>query len=55
MKFGTSIPTVAGQVQDNIRQALLNMTALDAEEVNIHVVGIQFETQKNEQEIESEL
>src|SRR6478752_6298008 len=51
MKFGVSIPTVAGKVQDNIRQALLNMTALDAEEVNIHVVGIQFENHKNEPDI----
>jgi uncharacterized alkaline shock family protein YloU len=51
MKFGVSIPTVAGKVQDNIRQALLNMTALDAEEVNIHVVGIQFENHNNEPEI----
>jgi uncharacterized alkaline shock family protein YloU len=51
MKFGVSIPTVAGEVQDNIRQALLNMTALDAEEINIHVVGIQFENHKNEPEL----
>ena len=51
MKFGVSIPTVAEKVQDNIRQALLNMTALEAEEVNIHIVGIQFENQKNEAEI----
>lgn len=55
MKFGVSIPTVAQKIQDNIRQALLNMTALDAEEVNIHVVGIQFETQKIEPEIEEEV
>jgi uncharacterized alkaline shock family protein YloU len=55
MKFGVSIPTVAGKIQDNIRQALINMTALDAEEVNIHVVGIQFENQKNELEIEQEM
>jgi uncharacterized alkaline shock family protein YloU len=55
MKFGVSIPSVAGKIQDNIRQALLNMTALDAEEVNIHVVGIQFETQKIEPEIEEEM
>ena len=54
MKFGVSIPTVAGKIQDNIRQALLNMTALDAEEVNIHIVGIQFETLKIEPEIEQE-
>lgn len=55
MKFGVSIPTVAQKIQDNIRQALLNMTALDSEEVNIHVVGIQFESQKLEPEIEQEV
>lgn len=55
MKFGVSIPTVAQKVQDNIRQALLNMTALEAEEVNIHIVGIQFDTQKQEVEIEQEM
>jgi uncharacterized alkaline shock family protein YloU len=55
MKFGVSIPTVAGKVQDNIRQALLNMTALEVDEVNIHVVGIQFENQKHEVDIDQEL
>ncbi len=55
MKFGVSIPAVAQKIQDNIRQALLNMTALDAEEVNVHIVGIQFENQKQETEIEQEV
>jgi uncharacterized alkaline shock family protein YloU len=55
MKFGVSIPTVAGKIQDNIRQALLNMTALEAEAVNIHVVGISFENQKPEPEVEEEI
>lgn len=55
MKFGVSIPSVAQKIQDNIRQALLNMTALDATEVNIHVVGIQFENQKAEAEVEQEV
>ncbi|WP_303621586.1 MULTISPECIES: Asp23/Gls24 family envelope stress response protein [Bacillus] len=55
MQFGISIPTVAQKVQDNIRQALLNMTALEVKEVNIHVVGIQFETAKNEVEVEEEM
>src|SRR6478752_3568237 len=32
MKFGVSIPNVAQQVQDNIRQALKNMTAIDLDE-----------------------
>lgn len=55
MKFGVSIPTVAQKVQDNIRQALLNMTALEAEEVNVHIVGIQFENQKHEVEHDQEM
>ncbi|MCM3704580.1 MULTISPECIES: Asp23/Gls24 family envelope stress response protein [Cytobacillus] len=55
MKFGVSIPNVAQKIQDNIRQALLNMTALDAQEVNIHVVGIMFENQKHEVEYEQEM
>ncbi|CAM3800025.1 Asp23/Gls24 family envelope stress response protein [Mesobacillus zeae] len=55
MKFGVSIPSVAQKIQDNIRQALLNMTALEAAEVNIHVVGIQFENQKPESDFEQEL
>jgi uncharacterized alkaline shock family protein YloU len=54
MNFGVSIPAVAQEVQDNIRQALLNMTALEADEINVHIVGIQFENQKaeNDEQIE---
>jgi uncharacterized alkaline shock family protein YloU len=55
MKFGVSIPRVAQEVQDNIREALLNMTALETAEVNIHVVGIQFDNGKPEAEYEQEL
>ncbi|RFU69794.1 Asp23/Gls24 family envelope stress response protein [Peribacillus saganii] len=55
IKFGVSIPKVAQEVQDNIRQTLLNMTALEADEVNIHVVGVQFENGKQEVEIEQEV
>ncbi|MGG5255110.1 Asp23/Gls24 family envelope stress response protein [Neobacillus sp. SM06] len=55
VKFGVSIPTVAQKIQDNIRQTLLNMTALEPEEVNIHVVGVQFESQKQEQEVDQEI
>ncbi|MBM6617339.1 Asp23/Gls24 family envelope stress response protein [Bacillus suaedaesalsae] len=54
MNFGVSIPTVAKNIQDNIRQALMTMTALEVDEVNIHVVGVQFETPKVEAEIEQE-
>ncbi len=55
MKFGVSIPAVAQSIQDNIRQALLNMTALETKEINIHVVGVLFENQKNEPDYEQEM
>ncbi|WLR43884.1 Asp23/Gls24 family envelope stress response protein [Bacillus carboniphilus] len=48
VQFGISIPTVAGKVQENIRQSLKNMTALDTKEINVHVVGVQFETSSEE-------
>ncbi|MBO0995280.1 Asp23/Gls24 family envelope stress response protein [Bacillus sp. SD088] len=54
MDFGVSIPTVAQKVQDNIKQTLYNMTALEAKEVNIHIVGVAFETHKLEHELEIE-
>lgn len=54
MKFGVAIPTVAQKVQDNIRQALFNMTALEVEEVNIHIVGVAFDQGKQEAEEEFE-
>jgi uncharacterized alkaline shock family protein YloU len=50
MYFGVSIPSVAQSIQDNIRQALLTMTGLDLKEVNVHVVGVTFDTQKTEVE-----
>lgn len=46
MKFGVSIPDVAQKMQENIRQSLLNMTALEIDDINIHVVGVQFEQSK---------
>ena len=49
MNFGISIPQVAQQIQDNIRQTLINMTGLVAQEVNIHIVGVQFESAKQDE------
>ncbi|AXI09426.1 Asp23/Gls24 family envelope stress response protein [Oceanobacillus sp. 143] len=43
LHFGVSIPLVAQEIQTNIRQTLINMTAIEIEEINIHVVGIQME------------
>lgn len=43
LNFGVSIPKVAQQLQENIRQTLKNMTALEIDEINVHVVGVHME------------
>ncbi|GAA0602722.1 fatty acid biosynthesis protein YqhY [Virgibacillus siamensis] len=50
LNFGVSIPQVAQKVQDNIRQTLKNMTALEIDEINIHVVGIQMDDEADDNE-----
>lgn len=52
LNYGVSIPKVAQQIQDNIRQALLNMTGLETDEVNIHIVNVNFENLEDNKEEE---
>ncbi|SDI31652.1 Asp23/Gls24 family envelope stress response protein [Natribacillus halophilus] len=46
--YGVSVPEVASQVQRNIQQALETMTSIAMDTINIHVVGIQFEQQEEQ-------
>jgi|SRR5690625_2493067 len=48
IKFGVSIPQVAEKLQANIRQSLKNMTALETNEINVHIVGIEMSQESNE-------
>ncbi len=48
LEYGSSIPVVAQKIQENIRQTLKNMTALEIKEVNVHVVGIQIDSKVEE-------
>jgi uncharacterized alkaline shock family protein YloU len=41
--YGVSIPKVAQEIQSGIRQTIKNMTALEIDEINVHVVGIQMD------------
>ncbi|RCW65409.1 Asp23/Gls24 family envelope stress response protein [Saliterribacillus persicus] len=41
--YGSTIPTVAKKIQSNIRQAIINMTAISIKEINVHVVGMHLE------------
>lgn len=49
MDYGISIPDTAQKIQDNTRQALKNMTALEISEINVHIVGIQMDGTKEEE------
>lgn len=44
VQYGYSIPTVALEIQKQIRHAIFNMTSLDTKEVNVHITGIDFDT-----------
>ncbi|AOM82668.1 Asp23/Gls24 family envelope stress response protein [Salisediminibacterium beveridgei] len=42
--YGVSIPDVGKKMQENVVQTLKNMTAIDVISVDVHIVGVQFET-----------
>lgn len=52
--YGISVPEVAKIIQTNIKQALQTMTAIELTAVNVHVVGVQFETPTQELQGEEE-
>lgn len=48
VKYGYAIPKVAKDIQSSIRQAIVNMTAIETNEVNVHITGIQFEKEETQ-------
>jgi uncharacterized alkaline shock family protein YloU len=42
--YGQRIPSVASEIQRNVKQAIESMTGLDVIEVNVHIHGVQFKT-----------
>jgi len=49
IKYGERIPDVAWKIQENCKHAIESMTGLEVTRVNVHVQGISFDTQKNEE------
>ncbi|ALS78845.1 MULTISPECIES: Asp23/Gls24 family envelope stress response protein [Planococcus] len=48
INYGVSIPKTALKIQEQVRQTLENMTSLQTQEVNVHITGINFESQATE-------
>lgn len=49
IKYGYSIPEVAEKIQENIRESVYNMTEVKVEMVNVHIVGVNFDSEKKEE------
>lgn len=43
VEYGYSVPSVALEIQKQIRHAILHMTSLETKEVNVHITGLHFE------------
>lgn len=50
IEYGKTIPDVAWQIQDNVKQAVEGMTGLDVKSVNVHVQGVNFPEEEEEAE-----
>ena len=45
LQYGFSVRDVALEIQKQIRHAIFHMTSLTTKEVNVHINGIEFETE----------
>lgn len=48
VEYGTKIPDICWQIQENVKKAIENMTGLNVIEVNIHVQGVHMEKEGKE-------
>jgi uncharacterized alkaline shock family protein YloU len=48
--YGVRIPDVAWQAQENVKRAIESMTGLAVVEVNVHVQGVKFPGQEEEEQ-----
>lgn len=46
--YGSPVPQVAHEIQDNVKKAIETMTGLEVPEINIYVQGISFEKENRE-------
>jgi len=49
VEYGSRIPDVAYEIQNKVKNSIENMTGLKIDEVNVHIQGVNTETNKNEE------
>jgi uncharacterized alkaline shock family protein YloU len=50
VEFGVQIPDVALKIQENVKRAIEKMTGLNVVEVNVHIQGVAFPTEQEEEQ-----
>lgn len=45
VQYGFAVREVAHEIQKQVRNAIYNMTSLETKEVNVHITGIEMETE----------
>ena len=53
VEYGSRIPDVAFEIQNRVKKSIENMTGLKVTEVNVHVQGVNIETEKRQIELET--
>lgn len=51
MEYGSYIPQVAENVQNNVKKSIENMTGLTVVEVNVYIQGVRFQQEEKEDEM----
>lgn len=47
VNYGVSIPRVASDLQDHVKNTVQNLTGLDVLEVNVHVIGVEVDREQS--------
>ena len=53
VEYGARIPDVAYEIQNRVKKAIENMTGLNIEEVNVHIQGVNTDSQREEEKKEN--
>ncbi len=54
VEYGSKIPDIAKQIQDNVKESVVTMTGLNIGAVNVHVQGVAFPQPETEPVVEED-
>jgi len=51
VEYGSKIPEIAYEAQENVKRAIESMTGLEVVEVNVHIQGVEFRNEESEAKV----